>query len=317
MCEDEPFKKLINQGKIQGRSSFVYRIVGTNQFVSYNLRKEYEVQPLHTDIDLVVNDVLDIDAFKNWREEFKNAEFILEDGKYICGYEIEKMSKSKHNVQNPDALIEKYGADTLRLYEMFLGPLEQDKPWDTNGIEGVFRFLRKLWRLYFDENDNFIVKECKASDEELKSIHKAIKKVTSDIERFSFNTGVSATMICVNELSDLGCHNKEVLEQLAIILSPYAPHITEELWSTFGHSSSISTASYPIHNEEYLKENSFDYPVSFNGKMRFKMKFPVNMPKTEIEKEVINAKETEKWTDGKTVRKIIVVPNRIINIVIN
>ena len=317
VCEDEPFKKLINQGKIQGRSSFVYRIVGTNQFVSYNLRKEHEIQPLHTDIDLVVNDVLDIDAFKNWREEFKNAEFILEDGKYICGYEIEKMSKSKHNVQNPDALIEKYGADTLRLYEMFLGPLEQDKPWDTNGIEGVFRFLRKLWRLYFDENDNFIVKECKASDEELKSIHKAIKKVTSDIERFSFNTGVSATMICVNELSDLGCHNKEVLEQLAIILSPYAPHITEELWSTFGHSSSISTASYPIHNEEYLKENSFDYPVSFNGKMRFKMKFPVNMPKTEIEKEVINAKETEKWTDGKTVRKIIVVPNRIINIVIN
>lgn len=317
VCEDEPFKKLINQGKIQGRSSFVYRITGTNKFVSYNLRKEHKVQPLHVDIDLVDNDVLDIDSFKNWREEFKNAEFILEDGKYICGYEIEKMSKSKHNVQNPDALIEKYGADTLRLYEMFLGPLEQDKPWDTNGIEGVFRFLRKLWRLYFDENDNFIVKDDNASDEELKSIHKAIKKVTSDIERFSFNTGVSATMICVNELSDLGCHNKEVLEQLAVLISPYAPHITEELWSTFGHSSSISTTSFPIYNEDYLKENSFDYPVSFNGKMRFKMKLPVNMPKSEIEKEVINAKETEKWTEGKTVRKIIVVPNRIINIVIN
>ncbi|MAE08777.1 MAG: leucine--tRNA ligase [Bacteroidetes bacterium] len=317
VCEDEPFKKLINQGKIQGRSSFVYRIMGTNKFVSYNIRKEYKVQELHVDIDLVDNDVLDINAFKNWREEFKDATFILEDGKYICGHEIEKMSKSKHNVQNPDALIEKYGADTLRLYEMFLGPLEQDKPWDTHGIEGVFRFLRKFWKLYFDDDDNFIVNDKNTSEEELKSLHKAIKKVTSDIERFSFNTGVSAFMICVNELSDLDCHNREILEPLAVLLSPYAPHITEEIWKTFGYDSSICAASYPAHNENYLKENTFEYPVSFNGKLRFKIILPINMPKPEIEKAAINAKETPKWIEGKTIRKVIVVPNRIINIVVS
>ena len=264
-----------------------------------------------------MNDVLDIDTFKNWREEFKDAEFILEDGKYICGHDIEKMSKSKHNTQNPDSLIEKYGADTLRLYEMFLGPLEQDKPWDTHGIEGVFRFLRKFWRLYFDDNDNFIVNDELPFDEELKSLHKAIKKVTSDIERFSFNTGVSAFMICVNELSDLNCHSKKILEPLAVLLSPYAPHICEEIWATFGHDSSISIASYPVHNEDYLKENTFEYPVSFNGKMRFKIILPVNMPKTEIEKAAINAKETQKWIEGKTIRKVIVVPHRIINVVVS
>lgn len=324
VCEDEPFKKLINQGKIQGRSSFVYRIKGTNKFVSYGLRKEYETQALHVDIDMVVNDVLDTEAFTKWRDEFKNAEFILEDlpdgkagGKYICGHEIEKMSKSKHNVQNPDALIEKYGADTLRLYEMFLGPLEQDKPWDTNGIEGVFRFLRKLWKLYFDDDNNFVVNDEKPSEEELKTIHKTIKKITSDIERFSFNTGVSAFMICVNELSDLNCHKKEILEPLAIILSPYAPHITEELWSAFGNKNSISTAPFPIHNEDYLAENNFEYPVSFNGKMRFKIKLPVNMSKSDIEKAALEAEEAQKWTEGKTVRKVIVVPNRIINIVVS
>ena len=316
VCEDEPFKKLINQGKIQGRSSFVYRIKGTNKFVSHGLKKDYKTQALHVDIDIVDNDVLDIEAFVNWRDEFKNAEFILEGGKYICGYEVEKMSKSKHNVQNPDALIEKYGADTLRLYEMFLGPLEQDKPWDTNGIEGVFRFLRKLWRLYFDENDNFIVNDEKPSEEELKSLHKTIKKVTSDIERFSFNTGVSAFMICVNELSDLKCNKKEILEPLAIILSPYAPHISEELWSAFGNNTSISSASYPVYNEGYLAENNFEYPVSFNGKMRFKISLPVNMSKQEIEKSALDAEEAQKWTEGKTVRKVIVVPNRIINIVV-
>jgi len=267
--------------------------------------------------------VLDTEAFCKWRDEFKDAEFILEDltdgkagGKYICGHEVEKMSKSKHNVQNPDALIEKYGADTLRLYEMFLGPLEQDKPWDTHGIEGVFRFLRKLWRLYFDDSDNFIVTEEKPSAEELKSLHKAIKKVTSDIERFSFNTGVSAFMICVNELNDLNCHNKEILEPLAVLLSPYAPHITEEIWNAFGCDNSITTASYPVHNEDYLTENTFEYPVSFNGKMRFKISLPVNMAKPEIEKAALEAEEAQKWTEGKTVRKVIVVPNRIINVVV-
>jgi leucyl-tRNA synthetase len=316
VCEEEPFKKLINQGKIQGRSSFVYRIKGTKKYVSYNLRKEYDTQALHVDINIVHNDILDTEAFKNWLPEYVDAEFILEDGKYVCGHEVEKMSKSKYNVQNPDSLIEKYGADTLRLYEMFLGPLEQDKPWDTNGIEGVYRFLRKLWKLYFDEENNFIVKDEKATPEELKSLHKAIKKLNSDIERFSFNTGVSAFMICVNELNDLKCNKKEILEQLAILLSPYAPHITEEIWEAFGNSESITTAAYPIHNEEFLTENSFEYPVSFNGKMRFKLSLPIDMPKNEIEKAAIECEEAQKWMEGKTLRKIIVVPKRIINIVI-
>ena len=316
VCEEEPFKKLINQGKIQGRSSFVYRVKGTNKFVSYKLRKEYDTQALHVDINLVDNDILDTEAFKNWLPEFVDAEFILEDGKYVCGHEVEKMSKSKHNVQNPDALIEKYGADTLRLYEMFLGPLEQDKPWDTNGIEGVFRFLRKFWKLYFDDNDKLIVTDEKPNAEELKTLHKAIKKVTSDIERFSFNTGVSAFMICANELTDQKCNKREIIEPLAILLSPYAPHITEEIWEALGHNESISTANYPIHNNEYLAENNFEYPVSFNGKMRFKLSLPVDMPKAEIEKAAVEAEDAQKWMEGKTVRKIIVVPNRIINIVI-
>ncbi|MBU3926595.1 MAG: DUF559 domain-containing protein, partial [Bacteroidetes bacterium] len=234
-CEAEPFKKLINQGKIQGRSSFVYRIPGTNKFVSHNLRKDYDTQRLHVDIDLVENDVLNTEGFKAWRDEYRNAEFILEEGKYICGWEVEKMSKSKHNVQNPDALIEKYGADTLRLYEMFLGPLEQDKPWDTNGIEGVFRFLKRLWRLYFDNNDQLIITNENATKEELKVLHKTIKKIHEDIERFSFNTGVSAFMICVNELMELNCHKREILEPLALLIEPYAPHVAEELWQSLGH----------------------------------------------------------------------------------
>jgi len=316
VCEEEPFKKLINQGKIQGRSSFVYRIQGTNKFVSYNLRKEYKTQSLHADINMVDNDILDVEAFKNWMPEFHNAEFILEDGKYICGSEVEKMSKSKHNVQNPDELIEKYGADTLRLYEMFLGPLEQDKPWDTNGIEGVFRFLKKLWRLYFDDNDALIVSEEKASNEELRTLHKTIKKIQSDIERFSFNTGVSAFMICANELTELKCHKREILEPLAIILSPYAPHIAEELWKALGNPPSISQVPFPKYDEKYLIEKTFEYPVSFNGKMRFKLSLPFDMPKDEIEKAAIAAEEAQKWLAGKTVRKIIVVPNRIINVVV-
>lgn len=248
--------------------------------------------------------------------EFHNAEFILEDGKYVCGHEVEKMSKSKHNVQNPDELIEKYGADTLRLYEMFLGPLEQDKPWDTNGIEGVFRFLKKLWRLYFDDNDSLIVTDEKPSDAAFKSLHKTIKKIQSDIERFSFNTGVSAFMICANELTDLKCHKREILEPLAIILSPYAPHIAEELWKALGNSPSISKVPFPKYDEKYLVENTFDYPVSFNGKMRFKLSLPADMPKDEVEKAAIAAEEAQKWIAGKTVRKIIVVPKRIINVVV-
>jgi leucyl-tRNA synthetase len=315
-CEDEPFQKLINQGKIQGRSSFVYRIQGTNRFVSYNLRKQYKTQTLHVDINMVDNDVLDTEAFKKWLPEFADAEFILENGKYICGHEVEKMSKSKHNVQNPDNLIEKYGADTLRLYEMFLGPIEQDKPWDTKGIEGVFRFLKKLWRLYFSDDDQLLVTNEKVGEVELKVLHKTIKKIRSDIERFSFNTGVSAFMICVNELTDLKCHKREILKPLTVLLEPYAPHLAEELWQKLGHTGSISRVDFPEYDEKYLKEGSFAYPVSFNGKMRFKLELPVGMPKEEIEKAVLAAEEAQRWTDGKTIRKIIVVPGRIVNVVV-
>ncbi len=314
-CEDEPFQKLINQGKIQGRSSFVYRIQGTNRFVSYNLRKQHKTQALYVDINMVDNDVLDTEAFKKWLPEFANAEFILEDGKYICGHEVEKMSKSKHNVQNPDELIEKYGADTLRLYEMFLGPIEQDKPWDIKGIEGVFRFLKKLWRLYFSDEDKWQVTADRATEAERKVLHKTIKKIRGDIERFSFNTGVSAFMICVNELSDLKCHKREILEPLAVLLEPYAPHLAEELWQLLGHAGSISRVDFPEYEEKYLKEDSFAYPVSFNGKMRFKLELPVNMPKEEVEKAVLSAEEAQRWLDGKTVRKVIVVPGRIVNVV--
>ncbi len=316
VCEDEPFKKLINQGKIQGRSSFVYRIQGSNTFVSYNLKDAHQTQALHVDIEYVSNDELDMEAFRNWQAEYKDADFILEDGKYICGHEVEKMSKSKHNVQNPDDLISKYGADTLRLYEMFLGPLEQDKPWDINGIEGVFRFLRKLWRLYFDDNDQLIVSDEKASADEMKVLHETIKKITSDIERFSFNTGVSAFMICTNNLSDLKCHKREILEPLAILLSPYAPHISEELWEALSHEGSVSQVTYPMHEEKWLVENNFSYPVSFNGKMRFKLELSVDLSKADIEKAAVEAEEAQKWLEGKTVRKIIVVPKRIINIVV-
>jgi len=315
-CKAEPFKKLINQGKIQGRSSFVYRVKGTLKFASYNLRKNYETTPLHVDISIVQDDILDVEAFKEWQSEFKDAEFILEDGKYICGWEIEKMSKSKHNVVNPDELIEHYGADTLRLYEMFLGPLEYHKPWDTKGVEGVFRFLKKLWRLYFNDQDEIAIVDEQANESELKVLHKTIKKVRADIERFSFNTAVSAFMICVNELNELDCRKRSILEPLTVLLSPYAPHISEELWSLMGYDSSISFAVYPDWDEQYLAENTFTYPVSFNGKLRFKLELPIDMPKDEIEKAVLAAEDAEKWIAGKTPKKIIVVPQKIINIVI-
>jgi len=314
--KDEPYKKLINQGKIQGRSSFVYRVQGTDNYVSFGLKDQYETQKLHVDIDLVDGDELDIEAFKKWRPEYANAQFILEDGKYYCSHEVEKMSKSKYNVQNPDDLIERYGADTLRLYEMFLGPLEQDKPWDTKGIEGVYRFLKKLWRLFFDEDDQFIVTNEKASDAELKVLHKTIKKIQHDIEQFSFNTGVSAFMICTNELSDLNCHKKDILEPLSVLLSPYAPHIAEELWHALGNEGTVNDAAFPKWEEKYLRENTFTYPVSFNGKTRFKLELPVDLSKDDIEKAALEAPEAQKWIEGKTIRKVIVVPKRIVNIVV-
>jgi len=316
VVKDEPFKKLINQGMIQGRSNFVYRVKGSNTFVSYGLRKEYDVQRIHVDINIVDNDVLDIKAFRKWQAEFQDAEFILEDGKYICGWEIEKMSKSLYNVQNPDELIQKYGADTLRLYEMFLGPIEQSKPWDTKGIEGVFRFIKKFWRLFHNEKNKWEVSETEPTKNELKIFHKTIKKLREDIERFSFNTGVSAFMICTNELSDLKCNKRAILEPLSILIAPYAPHLAEELWSLLGHKDSIVDAAYPEFNEDYLKESSFSYPVSFNGKMRFKIDLPIDMEKEEVEKAVLAAEEAQRWIEGKTIRKIIVVPKRIVNVVI-
>lgn len=314
--KDEPFKKLINQGKIQGRSSFVYRVNGTKKYVSFGLRKEYKTTRLHVDIDFVDNDVLDLSAFTNWRNEFADAEFILEDGKYICGHEIEKMSKSKHNVQNPDLLIEKYGADTLRLYEMFLGPLEYHKPWDIKGIEGVFRFMKKLWKLYHDENNQFVVSDEEPSKDELKVLHKTIKKIMDDIKRFSFNTAVSTFMICVNELTDLKCNKRKILSELTILISSNAPHIAEELWQLLGHDETITYQKFPEFREEYVKENAFSYPVSFNGKMRFKLELPIDMPRDEVEKAVLAAEDAQKWIEGKTPKKIIVVPNKIVNIVI-
>ena len=313
---EEPFKKLINQGKIQGRSCLVYRDQGTNTFISHGLIGQYETVPMHVDISLVHDDVLDIAALKKWRPDLADAAFILEDGNYICGYAIEKMSKSLYNVVNPDQIIQEYGADTLRLYEMFLGPLEQSKPWDTHGIEGVFRFIKKVWRLYHDENGRFRVTDEVPVAEELRILHRTIKKVQEEIERFSFNTAVSTFMICVNELSELKCCKRLILTDLAVILSPYAPHLAEELWSRLGGTESIANASYPVYNEKYLEENTFEYPISFNGKLRFKLTLPLNLSSSDIEKAVLQAPESEKWLLGNPPKKIIVVPKKIVNVVI-
>ena len=310
ICKDEPFQKLINQGMIQGRSNFVYRVVGTNTFVSYNLKNNYETQPIHVDVNIVSNDVLDIERFRNWLPEYKNAEFILEDGKYVCGWAVEKMSKSMFNVVNPDDIVEKYGADTLRLYEMFLGPLEQSKPWDTNGIDGVHRFLRRLWAMY----DN--VSNEQPSPEELKVLHKTIKKITFDIEHFSFNTSVSAFMICQNELSQLKCNKRAVLEPLVILLAPFAPHIAEELWHRLGNESTVCDAEFPVCNEDYLVETTVKYPISFNGKVRFTLDLPAGLDKEEIQRLALANELTQKHLDGKTPKKIIVVPGKIVNIVL-
>jgi leucyl-tRNA synthetase len=271
---------------------------------------------MHVDVNIVENDMLDLDAFKSWRPDLEDAEFILEDGKYICGFEVEKMSKSLHNVVNPDELIEHYGADTLRLYEMFLGPLEQSKPWDTNGIEGVFRFIRKFWRLYHNRDNEFSITSEEPTKEELKILHKTIKKIQDDIERFSFNTAVSNFMICVNELTELKCNKREILEPLVILIAPYAPHMAEELWEHLGHSGSITYSSFPLFREEYVVESTFNYPVSFNGKMRFQLELSLDLTVLEIEQTVMKVPETVKWLQGKSPRKIIVVPKKIINIVI-
>lgn len=314
-CEDEPFQKLINQGMIQGRSNFVYRINGTNKFVSLGLKDQHETTELHVDVNIVSNDILDLEAFKAWRPEFANAEFILEDGKYICGYGVEKMSKSLYNVVNPDNIVEKYGADTLRLYEMFLGPLEQSKPWDTNGIDGVHRFLRRFWNLFYNGEEVSISDDAPTKDE-LKSLHKLIKKVTQDIENFSFNTSVSAFMICVNELTSLKCNKKAVLEQLVTVIAPFAPHIAEQLWRNLGYTTTVCDAQWPEHNEDYLKEDVINYTISFNGKARFTIEFAADSANNEIESTVLNHANSQKWLEGKTPKKVIIVPKKIVNVVL-
>ena len=320
VVEPEPFRKLVNQGMIQGRSNFVYRIVNTNTFVSAGLKDQYETTEIHVDINIVHNDRLDLEAFKRWMPDYANAEFILENGEYICGYAVEKMSKSMFNVVNPDNVCAQYGADTLRLYEMFLGPLEQSKPWDTKGIDGVHRFLKKLWRMVFaddrGEDETLAVTDQKATPAELKILHTLIHKVETDIENFSYNTSVSAFMIALNELSALKCNKREIIEPIVVLLSPFAPHICEELWNRLGHNESISFATFPEYVEAYTVENTFEYPVSFNGKMRFKMTFPKDMPIKEVEKGVIENPQTAKYLDGGSVKKIIVVPCKIINIVV-
>lgn len=316
VVEDEPFRKLINQGMIQGRSNFVYRIKDTNTFVSAGLKDEYDTTPIHVDINIVTDDILDTEAFRSWRPEFADAQFILEDGKYVCGNAVEKMSKSMFNVVNPDDMIERYGADTLRLYEMFLGPVEQSKPWDTHGIDGVHRFVRKLWALYW-KGDTLLVDGSEPTAENLKSLHKLIRKVGSDIEAFSFNTSVAAFMICVNELAQQKCRSRAVLEQLIVVLAPFAPHVAEELWhNAIGHDTTVCDAAWPEFCEEYLKESSVTMAVSFNGKARFNITVPADADADTIQQTAMADPAAEKWLDGKTVRKVIVVPGKIINIVI-
>jgi leucyl-tRNA synthetase len=338
---DEPFQKMINQGMILGRSSFVYRLKFNyeNQekfaFISKNsldtkafaveLAKRYpnptlklsDVTSIHADISMVDNDILDIEAFKKWRPEFKDAEFILEDDRtYLCGHEVEKMSKSKYNVQTPDELVEKFGADTLRMYEMFLGPLEQSKPWDTKGINGVHNFLRKFWRLFHDADNNFVLTDGEPSKDNLKTLHKTIKKIGEDLERFSFNTGVSTFMICVNELTDQKCNNRAILSELVVLLSSFAPHICEELWRQLGNPETITKATFPVFDEKHLVESSFEYPVSFNGKLRFKANLDLNLTVPQIQEAVMAMEEAQKYLEGKEPKKVIIVPGRIVNFVV-
>ena len=300
---------------IQGRSNFVYRIKDTNTFVSLGLKDQYDTTEIHVDINLVDNDILDTERFKAWRPEFETAEFILEDGKYRCGNAVEKMSKSMFNVVNPDDIVDRYGADTLRLYEMFLGPIEQSKPWDTKGIDGVHRFLKKLWNLFYNA-DNIIIDDAKPSADNLKSLHKLIKKVTWDIEHFNYNTSISAFMICVNELAAQKCHSREILREVIVLLAPFAPHIAEELWHTLGADSTVCDAKWPICNEEYLKEANVNYTVSFNGKPRYNISVPIDTPRDEVERIALSDAGAQRWLDGKTPKKVIVVPNKIVNVVV-
>lgn len=320
--QEEPFKKLINQGMIQGRSNFVYRVKSDDYknptFVSAGLKDQYEVSALHVDVNIVQSDVLDIERFKATRADIgaENAVFILEDGKYVCGVEVEKMSKSKFNVVNPDDIVDKYGADTLRLYEMFLGPLDQAKPWNTNGIDGTYRFIRKLWRLFYNDNGQFLVKDIPAKPEELKILHKTIKKIEEDIENFSFNTGVSAFMVCVNELSSLKCQSKAVLQELIVLISPYAPHIAEELWAALGNEAGgVSKGAFPKWEQQHVTDAVFEYPVQINGKVRISLPFPLDTPSAEVEQEVLANETVQKWMEGKPAKKVIVVPKRIVNVV--
>ena len=315
VCESEPFRKLVNQGMIQGRSNFVYRIKDTNKFVSLNLKDQYDVTPIHVDVNIVSNDALDIDKFREWRPEFKNAEFILENGKYICGWAIEKMSKSMYNVVNPDYVVARYGADTLRLYEMFLGPLEASKPWDTNGIDGVHNFLKKLWNLVF-QGDTLRLKDRPATPDELKSLHKLIKKVSGDIENFSFNTSVAAFMICRNELQQLKCDAREVYETFTILLAPFAPHIAEELWHAMGHDTTVCDAQWPTWNEDYLKESTFKYTVMIKGRPRYDIHVAAGTPADEVEKAALAHEGAARWLEGNMPKKVIVVPNKLVNIVL-
>lgn len=312
---EEPFQELIHQGMIQGRSNFVYRIKGTNQFVSYNLRHTYETTPMHVDIHLVKNDILDLEGFKKWRPDLKTATFILENGQYLCGSEIEKMSKSKYNTVNPDTVVTQYGADTLRLYTMFLGPIEQAKPWDINGIEGVFRFLVKVWRLFHPEKELGAIGEIPTKEAQ-KVIHKAIKKIEEDIKRYTFNTAVSNLMICVNELTALKCNNREILKNLVLILAPFAPHLAEELWDVLGHQHSITQAPFPPYEEIYLQEEAYEYPIAINGKVRAKINFPVGTPQEQIEQQVLAHESIQKWIQGQPIKKLIIIPKKMVNIVV-
>jgi leucyl-tRNA synthetase len=312
---DEPFKKLVNQGMIQGISAFVHRINGTNTFVSAGLKDQYDTQAIHADVSFLQGDELDVEAFKNWREEYKNAEFILEDGKYICSREVEKMSKSKFNVTNPDDIVEKHGADVLRMYEMFLGPIEQSKPWNTQGLSGVSGFQRKFWKL-FHKGGSFNLSDSPADKKALKAVHTCIKKVNEDIENFSMNTSISAFMIATNELTDLGDNSREALEPMVRLIAPFAPHLAEELWEKLGCKGSVNHAAYPVHNEAYLVEDSKNYPISFNGKMRFQMELSLSLSPAEVEAVVRADERTAGYVGDKQIRKFIVVPGKIVNIVI-
>jgi leucyl-tRNA synthetase len=313
---DEPFKKLLNQGMIQGNSRFVYRINGTNQFVSYGLKDAHLTDEIHVDVNIVNGNELDTEAFIKWRPEYANATFILEDGKYLCGSAVEKMSKSKYNVVNPDDIVTQFGADSFRMYEMFLGPIDVSKPWEQKGIEGVHRFIKKMWRLYADEQKGWIVTDEAATDAELKIIHKTIKKIGEDIERFSFNTSVSQFMICVNELTTLNCHKRIVLEALAVIIAPFAPHLAEELWHNFGHESSVLDAPFPAYDEKYTVDNTKMYPVAVNGKTRAEMEFALDMEQTAIEAAVFADATIQKWMEGKPAKKFIYVKGKMINVVV-